>query len=112
MPRWKWASQTGTTGTRESRRWRTHGERYGSARTSPAVLGGALVAVVALVAFGVRQTRSAVPMVDLRLYRDRRFSGASFAVAVMTVATGSTLFILSQYLQLVLGYSAFETGLA
>ncbi|GAA3367423.1 hypothetical protein GCM10017744_079490 [Streptomyces antimycoticus] len=80
--------------------------------TSPAVLGGALVAVVALVAFGVRQTRSAVPMVDLRLYRDRRFSGASFAVAVMTVATGSTLFILSQYLQLVLGYSAFETGLA
>lgn len=51
-------------------------------------------------------------MVDLRLYRDRRFSGASFAVAVMTVATGSTLFILSQHLQLVLGYIVFETGLA
>ncbi|WP_247616912.1 MFS transporter, partial [Streptomyces sp. MK37H] len=50
-------------------------------------------------------------MVDLRLYRDRRFSGAGFAVAVMTIATGSTLFVLSQYLQLVLGYSAFETGL-
>ncbi|MFS7879821.1 MFS transporter [Streptomyces asiaticus] len=80
--------------------------------SSPAVLAGAVAAVVALIAFGVRQTRSPAPMVDLRLYRDRRFSGASFAVAVMTVATGSTLFILSQYLQLVLGYSAFETGLA
>ncbi|WP_078510664.1 MFS transporter [Streptomyces himastatinicus] len=76
---------------------------------SAGMLAGALVA---LVAFGVRQARSPVPMVDLRLYRDRRFSGASFAVAVMTVATGSTLFILSQYLQLVLGYGAFETGLA
>lgn len=80
--------------------------------TAPPVLAGALVAVAALVAFGVRQVRSPVPMVDLRLYRDRRFSGASFAVAVITIATGSTLFVLSQYLQLVLGYSAFETGLA
>ncbi|MFE9006162.1 MFS transporter [Streptomyces sp. NPDC007875] len=80
--------------------------------TAPAVLGGTAVALMALVGFGVRQHRSATPMVDLRLYRDRRFSGAGFAVAVMTIATGSTLFVLSQYLQLVLGYSAFETGLA
>ncbi|CDR17447.1 MFS transporter [Streptomyces iranensis] len=80
--------------------------------TAPGVVAGAAVAVVALVGFGVRQRRSATPMVDLRLYRDRRFSGAGFAVAVMTIATGSTLFVLSQYLQLVLGYSAFETGLA
>ncbi|MFD7500821.1 MFS transporter [Streptomyces sp. NPDC059850] len=79
---------------------------------SAAALTGALVAVAALAGFGVRQARSPAPMVDLRLYRDRRFSGASFAVAMMTVATGSTLFILSQHLQLVLGYSAFETGLA
>ncbi|WP_052850024.1 MFS transporter [Streptomyces avicenniae] len=80
--------------------------------TAPPVLAGALVAVAALVAFGVRQVRSPMPIVDLRLYRDRRFSGASFAVAVITIATGSTLFVLSQYLQLALGYSAFETGLA
>lgn len=80
--------------------------------TAPAVPAGAAVAVMALIGFGVRQRRSATPMVDLRLYRDRRFSGAGFAVAVMTIATGSTLFVLSQYLQLVLGYSAFETGLA
>ncbi|MGA6154258.1 MFS transporter [Stenotrophomonas sp. NPDC087984] len=80
--------------------------------TAPAVLGGTAVALMALIGFGVRQHRSATPMVDLRLYRDRRFSGAGFAVAVMTIATGSTLFVLSQYLQLVLGYSAFETGLA
>ncbi|MGW7694752.1 MFS transporter [Streptomyces asiaticus] len=80
--------------------------------TAPAVVAGAAVAVLALAGFGVRQRRSVTPMVDLRLYRDRRFSGAGFAVAVMTIATGSTLFVLSQYLQLVLGYSAFETGLA
>ncbi|MBL1114315.1 MFS transporter [Streptomyces sp. 110] len=80
--------------------------------TAPAVVAAAAVAVLALAGFGVRQCRSATPMVDLRLYRDRRFSGAGFAVAVMTIATGSTLFVLSQYLQLVLGHSAFETGLA
>lgn len=80
--------------------------------TSPSVVLGVLVAAVALVGFVRRQSRSRAPMVDVRLYRDRRFSGASFAVAVITIATGSTLFLLSQYLQLVLGYDAFEAGLA
>ncbi len=80
--------------------------------TAPSVIGAAALAGATLLAFGLRQTRAQEPMVDLRLYRDRRFAGASFAIALLSVATGSTLFILSQYLQLVHGFSASQTGLA
>ena len=76
------------------------------------VLGSGALGCVLLAVFAARTRRVAYPLVDLGLYRDRRFSGASFAVAVLTVATGSILFVLAQYLQLVLGLGAFETGLA
>ncbi|MER5770050.1 MFS transporter [Streptomyces sp. NPDC001985] len=80
--------------------------------TAPVVLGSFALSAIALAAFGLRQRRSAEPMVDLSLYRDRTFAGASFAIALLSVATGSTLFLLSQYLQLVHGYSATLTGLS
>ncbi|MEV5986192.1 MFS transporter [Streptomyces sp. NPDC052051] len=80
--------------------------------TAPSALGSAALAALALLAFGVRQGRAQEPMVDLGLYRDRRFAGASFAIALLSVATGSTLFVLSQYLQLVRGLSASQSGLA
>lgn len=74
--------------------------------TARSVLGSAALAPAALIGFGLRQVRAKSPMVDLGLYRDRRFAGASFAIALLSVATGSTLFILSQYLQLVHGLRA------
>ncbi|MFF8957327.1 MFS transporter [Streptomyces sp. NPDC014894] len=80
--------------------------------TAGPVLASLALALAALFWFGVRQLRAAEPMVDLSLYRDRRFAGAGFAIALLSVATGSTLFVLSQYLQLVVGLSATMTGLA
>ncbi|CAM04997.1 EmrB/QacA subfamily drug resistance transporter [Saccharopolyspora erythraea NRRL 2338] len=76
------------------------------------VLAATALAVVSLAWFGVRQRRASAPMVDFGLYRDRRFAGASSAIALIAVATGSTLFVLSQYLQLVRGHSAVVAGMA
>ncbi|GAA2603909.1 MFS transporter [Streptomyces axinellae] len=76
------------------------------------VLVSALVALLAVGGFLRRQRRSATPMVDLSLYRDRQFAGGSAAVTIISLGTGSTLFILAQYLQLVRGLDPFEAGVA
>ncbi|MFG3253893.1 MFS transporter [Streptomyces sp. NPDC048172] len=73
---------------------------------------GLAVAVLALVAFVRRQRRAAAPVVEFALYRDRRFAGGSAAAALLTLGTGSALFVLTQYLQLVRGHSALEAGAA
>jgi predicted MFS family arabinose efflux permease len=49
-------------------------------------------------------------MLQLRLFRDRRFSAASAAIALAFLALFGALFFLTQYLQLVLGYSALQAG--
>lgn len=79
---------------------------------SPAVGSGALVSVLALAAFGRRQHRSPSPMVQFSLYRSRTFTGASAAAALLTLGTGSALFVITQYLQLVRGMTAWQAGIA
>ncbi|MFI6904594.1 MFS transporter [Nonomuraea sp. NPDC050394] len=81
-------------------------------RLSPLVLTCAGAAILALAAFALRQRRASTPVVEFSLYRDRRFAGGSAAAALLTVGTGSALFVLTQYLQLVLGYDALRAGLA
>ena len=49
-------------------------------------------------------------MLDVRLFRNRRFSAASGAIALAFFALFGTIFFLTQYLQSVLGYGAFESG--
>ncbi|GAA2084959.1 MFS transporter [Streptomyces albiaxialis] len=73
---------------------------------------GLLVAALALAAFVRRQRRAPAPVVEFALYRDRRFAGGSAAAALLTLGTGSALFVLAQYLQLVRGLSALEAGAA
>ena len=50
-------------------------------------------------------------MLDVRLFRNRRFSAASGAITLAFFALFGTIFFLTQYLQSVLGYGAFESGL-
>jgi MFS transporter, DHA2 family, multidrug resistance protein len=84
------------------------GERSGA--TVPLI--ACAVAVLGLVAFVRRQGRAPRPMVDLSLYTDRRFVGASLAVTALALGTGTALFSLTQYLQLVLGYPPLLAGAA
>ncbi|MBA3407010.1 MAG: DHA2 family efflux MFS transporter permease subunit, partial [Solirubrobacterales bacterium] len=69
------------------------------------------VAAVALGALIAWELRVREPMLDVRLFRNRRFSAASGAIAVAFFALFGTIFFLTQYLQSVLGYGAFESGL-
>jgi EmrB/QacA subfamily drug resistance transporter len=69
------------------------------------------VAIVSLGLFARRELRTEHPMLDLRLFRDRRFSVASGGMTMIFFAMFGTFFLVAQYFQLVLGYSALESGL-
>jgi DHA2 family multidrug resistance protein-like MFS transporter len=71
------------------------------------IVGGALL----LVAFVVWQFRAAVPLVDLNLFRNRRFALSTVAFTIVGFAMTGVLFILSPYLQIVQGNDAQGTGL-
>jgi EmrB/QacA subfamily drug resistance transporter len=68
------------------------------------------LAALLLVAFVGWELRTAHPMLDMRLFRNARFSAASLALALVTFSLFGTLFFLTQYLQLILGYTALEAG--
>jgi EmrB/QacA subfamily drug resistance transporter len=69
-------------------------------------------AVVVLAGFLWWEMTAREPMLDLRFFRDRRFSVASGGMALTYFAMFGTLFLVTQYLQLVLGYSPLEAGLS
>jgi EmrB/QacA subfamily drug resistance transporter len=69
-------------------------------------------AIVVLATFLWWELRSSHPMLSLNLFKDKRFSVASAGVAFVYFAMFGTFFLLTQYLQLVLGYDAFAAGLA
>lgn len=76
---------------------------------------GPLVILAGAVALGVlfvvRQKRLTHPLIDLRLFGNVKFSGTLVALMVTMLAMGGLFLLLAQYLQLVLGLSAFEAGL-
>ncbi|MEW2314061.1 MFS transporter [Streptomyces bauhiniae] len=78
--------------------------------TSSRVLGSAAVAVVVLAVFAYWESRVEEPMLDLAFFRDRRFTGAVAGAVLITFGMGGALFLLTQHLQLVLGYGPLEAG--
>src|SRR5690606_9283507 len=58
-----------------------------------------------------RQRRLADPLVDLRLFRSQGFGAALASLMLCTIAMGGVTMLFVQYLQMVEGRSAMETGL-
>ena len=56
------------------------------------------------------ERRSSHPMLPLRLFRNRAFSGANGTTLAVYAALGGALFMVVLELQLALGYSALEAG--
>lgn len=81
---------------------------WGSVQT----LGLFGVALVLLAAFVFIEARSPDPLVPLRVFRQRTVTGANLIGLLMSAAIGSTIFILTLYMQQVLNFSALQTGLA
>jgi DHA2 family methylenomycin A resistance protein-like MFS transporter len=77
-----------------------------------AVLGGLLLAGVAGAAFIAVERRAASPMLPLRLFASRPFSGAVLFGVLVNFTYYGMIFVLSFYLQRVRGYSVMQTGLA
>ncbi|TMR41211.1 MFS transporter [Actinomadura geliboluensis] len=75
-------------------------------------LAAGLVGAAALYGFVRRQRVLPVPLLDLRLFRSRGFSGAVLADLMTVLGLSGLIFFLSQYLQLVQGRQPLEAGLA
>jgi EmrB/QacA subfamily drug resistance transporter len=76
-------------------------------RTLLGFAGGILL----LAAFVLVERTVPDPLLDLRLFRNARFSLATAALVLVSVALFGLLFVLPQYLQVVGGNDAFGTGL-
>src|SRR5262245_16296576 len=70
---------------------------------------GFAVSGLLLTLFLVVENRVAHPMLDLSLFRDRRFSAASGAVTVTFFALFGFIFLITQYFQFIRGYGALST---
>jgi EmrB/QacA subfamily drug resistance transporter len=78
--------------------------------TSGHTIAGFAVAAVVVAAFIWWEQRRIHPMLDLSVFRDRRFSGGSLAITAGFLTLFGFIFVITQYFQFIKGYSAFETG--
>jgi EmrB/QacA subfamily drug resistance transporter len=74
------------------------------------VIAGFVIGAVILAVFMAWELRSSHPMLDMRFFENPRFSAASGAITLTFFALFGTLFLLTQYLQTVLGYSTVKAG--
>ena len=85
-------------------------EAPGRGWTSGATLAETAVGLAALAAFVWWELRIEHPLIDLRVFAVRAFSASAAAVTVIFFALFGSLFVLTQYLQLVHGYSPLAAG--
>ena len=78
---------------------------------SPASAAALAVALLAGAAFVLRQRRLAVPLVDVSLFANRRFTGAVLAGALMMFSLVAMMLHTAQFLQLVQGFSPLNAAL-
>jgi EmrB/QacA subfamily drug resistance transporter len=78
--------------------------------TSTGIVAGFVIGAVLLTGFFLWETTYSSPMLDMRFFQNPRFSAASGAITLTFLALFGTLFLLTQYFQLVLGYSTFKAG--
>ncbi len=78
--------------------------------TSPEIVTAFVAGAVFLVCFLLWEMKSSSPMLDLHFFQNPRFSAASGAIMLVFLALFGTIFLLTQYLQTVLGYSTLKAG--
>jgi EmrB/QacA subfamily drug resistance transporter len=75
------------------------------------VVLGFAVSIIGLFAFAWWESRVEHPMLDVRFFRDPRFSAASATIVLMTFAMYASTFLMTLYFQFTLGYSPVKAGL-
>jgi EmrB/QacA subfamily drug resistance transporter len=79
--------------------------------SDPRIVGAFCLALLALGAFLHWERSSASAFLPLRLFRDRTFNLANLATFLFAASVFGAIFLLSQFLQVSMGYSALEAGL-
>ncbi|ORM33154.1 MFS transporter [Williamsia sp. 1135] len=80
---------------------------WGSVRTITGFIGAALILAV----FVLRELRSAHPILNVRLFKNRPFAVASGLIAVAFFSLFGFIFLITQYFQAVKGYGPLDAGL-
>lgn len=88
----------------------THAGEYGFA--DPIALGSLVLGAVLLVAFWFAEKRAVSPLVPLSILRRHNVRWGNLAGLIAFATETSLVFVMTLYLQKVLGYSALTTGLA
>jgi EmrB/QacA subfamily drug resistance transporter len=85
-------------------------EAPGYGWTAGRTLAGFAGSAALLAAFIARERAAAHPMLDVRLFRNPRFSAASGAVTISFFTLFGFIFLITQYFQFVRGYAPLSTG--
>ncbi|MFE6737476.1 MFS transporter [Streptomyces tubercidicus] len=75
------------------------------------VLISAAIGLTGLAVFALWELRTPYPMLDMHFFRNRRFVGAVSGGILVAFGMGGSMFLLTQHLQLVLGYGPLDAGL-
>jgi EmrB/QacA subfamily drug resistance transporter len=86
---------------------RGNSQGWGSAEIVGALVAGAVL----LLGFIAWEVRSNAPMLPMRFFRSRAFSGANAASLLMYFGMFGSVFLLAQFFQTVQGYSPLQSGL-
>jgi MFS transporter, DHA2 family, multidrug resistance protein len=79
--------------------------------TSAAFLAALIGGLVLLAVFTLVERRLEHPMLDVRLFKNARFTAASLSVTTAFFALFGFIFLITQFLQLVQGFSPLEAGI-
>ena len=77
---------------------------------SSVTIAGFVIAVISGALFVWYENRQEHPMVDLKLFKNARLSASVGAIGIAFMAMLGMMFMLTQYLQFVQGYSPLDTG--
>lgn len=80
--------------------------------THPLVLACVGVGLVLAVAFGLVELRQRYPLLDVRLFAVPAFATGAATITIFFLSMFGYMFLLMQYMQLILGYSPNKTALA
>jgi EmrB/QacA subfamily drug resistance transporter len=79
--------------------------------TSAEIISAFALAVILLTAFAFVEAKSTAPMLPLKFFRQKDFTGAVVMLGLILFAMLVTFFFLTQFFQIVQGRSAFQAGL-
>jgi MFS transporter, DHA2 family, multidrug resistance protein len=79
---------------------------------TPFILWFSIIAAASLVAFVVWELRQKNPVVDLSLFKNRNFAASNVMMLTLGVALFGTTVLLPQFMQIMMGYTAQQSGMA